>query len=84
MEKKQKIVMKKLQFVIIIALGSNCQSVIIRGQYSIPRWEMSRGILQAAIVLGGNCLGAIIQGEVVRGAIIRGRDDCPEGNCPRT
>ena len=31
MEKKQKIAKKKLQFVIVIALGSNCPGIIIRG-----------------------------------------------------
>ena len=30
MEKKQKIAMKKLKFVIAIALGSNCPGVIIQ------------------------------------------------------
>ena len=40
MEKKQKIAMKKLQFVIVISVGSNCPGVVIRGN---------------AIVLGGNC-----------------------------
>ena len=47
MEKKQKIATKKLQFVIVIALGSNCWGVIIKGQYNSPRWELS----------GGNCPG---------------------------
>ena len=58
--------MKKLQFVIVIALGSNCPGLIIRGQYYTPKWELSGGIVQGAIVLGGNCLGAIALG----------------GNCP--
>ena len=31
MEKEQKIAMKKLQFVIVIALGSNCPGVIVEG-----------------------------------------------------
>ena len=44
-EKKQKTVMKKLRFVIAIALGSNCPGVTIRGQYNCPRWELSRGKL---------------------------------------
>ena len=55
MEKTQKIAMKK--FVIVIALGSNCPGVIIRGQYSSPKWELSGGNIQGAIVLGGNCPG---------------------------
>ena len=33
MEKKQKIAMK-LQFVIVIALSSNCPGLVIRGQYN--------------------------------------------------
>ena len=64
--------MKKLQFVIVIALGSNCPGLIIRGQYYTPKWELSGGIVQRAIVLGGNWPG----------------DNCPRwqlsgGNCPR-
>ena len=55
MEKTQKIAMKK--FVIVIALGSNCPGVIIRGQYNSPKWELSGGNIQGAIVLGGNCPG---------------------------
>ena len=55
MEKTQKIAMKK--FVIDIALGSNCPGVIIRGQYNSPKWELSGGNIQGAIVLGGNCPG---------------------------
>ena len=31
MEKKQRIAMKKLKFVIVVALGSNCQVGIVRG-----------------------------------------------------
>ena len=31
MEKKQKIAMKKLKFVIVVAPGSNCQVGIVRG-----------------------------------------------------
>ena len=50
MEKKQKIFMKKLQFVIVIALGSNCRGVIIRGGYNSPRWQLSGGIVHGAIV----------------------------------
>ena len=55
MEKTQKIAMKK--FVIVIALGSNCPGVIIRGQYNSPKWELSGENIQGAIVLGGNCPG---------------------------
>ena len=55
MEKTQKIAMKK--FVIAIALGSNCPGVIIRGQYNSPKWELSGGNIQGAIVLGENCPG---------------------------
>ena len=55
MEKTQKIAMKK--FVIVIALGSNCPGVIIRGQYNSSKWELSGGNIQGAIVLGGNCPG---------------------------
>ena len=87
MEKKQKITMKKLQFVIVIALGSNTPGVIIRGKCNSPKWELSGGIIQEAIVLGrdcpvGNCLmgqlflvaivwGTILQGEVIQGQLSR-------------
>ena len=37
MEKKQKTAIKRLQFVIVIALGSNCPGVTIWGQYNSPR-----------------------------------------------
>ena len=43
MKKKKKIAMKKLYFLIVIALGSNCPGVIIRGKYNSPRWELSGG-----------------------------------------
>ena len=64
--------MKKLQFVIVIALGSNCPGLIIWGQYYTPKLELSGGIVQGAIDLGGNWPG----------------DNCPRwqlsgGNCPR-
>ena len=64
--------MKIVSFVIVIALGSNCRYVIIRGQYNSPKWELSGGIAQGAIVrgpivLGGNCPGG----------------NCPGGNYPR-
>ena len=64
MEKKQKIVMQKLQFVIAIALGSNCRGVITRRQYNSPRWELSGEIVRGAIVLGGNCQGGVAQGGI--------------------
>ena len=41
MEKKQKIAIKKLQFVIVISVGSNCLGVIIQGQCNSPWWELS-------------------------------------------
>ena len=46
MEKKQKIAMKKLQFVIVIALGSNCPGVIVEEVIggNCPR-ELHRGQL---------------------------------------
>ena len=37
MEKKQKTAIKRLQVVIVIALGSNCPGVTIWGQYNSPR-----------------------------------------------
>ena len=64
MEKKQKIAMQKLQFIIAIALGSNCRGVITRWQYNSPRWELSGGIVRGAIVLGGNCPGGVVWGEL--------------------
>ena len=46
MGKRQKIAMKKLQFVTVNTVGSNCQGVIIQGQYNRdPR---------------GNCPGEIV------------------------
>ena len=57
MEKKQKIAMKKLQFVIFIILDSNCLDLTIRGQYNSLRWKFSGGIVQGTIVLGGDCPG---------------------------
>ena len=71
MEKKQKIAMKKLQFFLVIAPGSNCRGVLIRGQCHSLRWELSGGIVQGAIVLGENWPGAIVP-----------RGSCPGGNCP--
>ena len=41
--------------------------VIIRRQYNSPKWELFRGIVQEAIVLGANLSGG----------------NYPEGNCPR-
>ena len=56
MEKKQKIAIKKLQFAIVIFVGSNCPGVIIRGQCNSPWWELSEEQLsQVEIVLGGGC-----------------------------
>ena len=46
MEKEQKTAIKRLQFVIVIALGSNCPGVTIWGQYNSPRLELSGGIIQ--------------------------------------
>ena len=69
---------KKLQIVLVIALGSNCPGVTIRGQCNSLRWELSGGIFQGAVVLGDNCPGAIVLG----GNCPRG--NCPEENCPRT
>ena len=77
MEKTQKIAMKK--FVIVIALGSNCPGVIIRGQYNSPKWELSGGNIQGAIVLGGNCPGGncprweLSGGQLSRGQLSRGQ-----------
>ena len=68
MEKKQKIAMKKLQFVIFIILDSNCLDLTIRGQYNSLRWKFSGGIVQGTIVLGVG---------IARGAIVLG------GNCLR-
>ena len=71
MEKKRKMATKKLYFVIVIALDSNCPGVIIRGQYNSPRWKLSGGIVQGAIVLDENYPGAIVLGG-----------HCLGGNCP--
>ena len=60
MEKKQNIAMKKLYFVLVIALGSSCQGAIILGQHYSSRWELSGGI-----VTGGNCLGVIFYVRIV-------------------
>ena len=54
MEKKQKIAIKKIKFLILIAPGSNWEQV------RISKWELPRGIIQGgncrwAVVLGGNC-----------------------------
>ena len=69
-EKKQKIAMKKLEFVIVIALGSNCWGVIIWRQYNSPRWELSGGQLSRGVIaLGGDCPGGNggnCPGETVR------------------
>ena len=48
MEKKQKTAIKRLQFVIVIALGSNCPGVTIWGQYNSPR---GGGIFQGKILI---------------------------------
>ena len=69
MEKKQKIAMQKLQFIIAIALGSNCRGVITRRQYNSPSWELSGGIVRGSIVLGGNCPWGNCPGGVVQGGI---------------
>ena len=66
MEKKQKIAMKKLQFVIVISVGSNCPGVIIRGQCNSPWWELSEEQLsQVEVVLGGGCpAGSFLEGGI--------------------
>lgn len=69
MEKQQKIGMQKLQFVIAIALGSDCRGVITRRQYNSPSWELSGGIVRGSIVLGGNCPWGNCPGGVVQGGI---------------
>ena len=58
-KQKQKIAMKTFQFVNDIAIGSNCPGVIIQGEYSSPKWELSKGIVQGAVALGGNCRGQL-------------------------
>ena len=78
MEKKHKIVMKKLQFVISFALGSNSRGVIIREQYNSSKWELLKGIIQGAIAVGGKCPEANVLGGNCP------RSNCPRGNCPRT
>ena len=90
MEKKQKIVMKKLWFVIIIPLSSNCRGVIIRRKYNSPRSALSVGIVQWGIILGGKCprgncsrwnfLGAVVRGAIALGGNCPG-DTFPGGNC---
>ena len=85
MEKKQKTAIKRLQFVIVIALGSNCPGVTIWGQYNIvlgwncpgelsrgncPRWELSGGTFAL--------------GPIVRGSIFRGGGNFPGKNYHRT
>ena len=57
MEKKQKIGKKKLKFVIVIALGSNCHGVNTQEQYNSTKRKLSGRIFQWAIVLGGNFPG---------------------------
>ena len=69
MEKQQKIGMQKLQFVIAIALGSDCRGVITRRQYNSSSWELSGGIVRGSIVLGGNCPWGNCPGGVVQGGI---------------
>ena len=73
--------MKKLWFIIVIALDSNCQGVIIRGQDHSPMWKFSWEIVQGAIarqLSGGNFSswelseGAVFQGAVVRGGLSQG------------
>ena len=66
MEKKQKIAIKKLQFAIVISVGSNCPGVIIRGQCNSPWWELSEEQLsQVEIVLGGGCpAGSFLEGGI--------------------
>ena len=63
---------------------SNCPGVIIwGGQYNSPRWELSGGITQVTIFLGGNSHGVVVLGGNCLGAITLS-GNCPRGNCPRT
>ena len=66
LEKKQKIAMKKLQFVIVISVGSYCPGVIIRGQCNSSWWELSEEQLSPVeIVLGGGCpAGSFLEGGI--------------------
>ena len=81
MEKKQKIAMEKLKFVIAIALGIYCPGVIIRVQYSGRRWGLSGGITQGKNFpgweySGGNCpRWQLFGGQFSRGQL-------SGGNCP--
>ena len=71
MEKKQKIAMKKLKFVTVIALASNFPGVIIRGQYNSPKWELSGGNCPRWELSGGNCpRGQFSGGQLSRGGIV--------------
>ena len=45
-KQKQKIAMKKFPCVTDIAIGSNCLGVIIQGEYSSPKGELSKGIVR--------------------------------------
>ena len=93
MEKKQKIAMEKLKFVIAIALGIYCPGVIIRVQYSGRRWGLSVGITQGKNFpgweySGGNCpRWQLPGGQFSRGQLSGGNcpgGNFPGGNCPRT
>ena len=93
MEKKQKIAMEKLKFVIAIALGIYCPGVIIRVQYSGRRWGLSGGITQGKNFpgweySGGNCpRWQLPGGQFSRGQLSGGNcpgGNFPGGNCPRT
>ena len=74
----------------VIALDSNCQGVIIRGQDRSPMWKFSWEIVQGAIarqLSGGNfpswelSEGAVFQGAVVRGGgIVLGGIDLVPSN----
>ena len=63
--------MKKFQCVTDIAIGSNCLGVIIRGEYSSPKGELSKGIVRGQFPQVGIAQGrqlplvAIARGGIV-------------------
>ena len=65
--------MKKLKFVIVIALASNFPGVMIRWQYNSPKWELPGDNCPRWELPGGNCP----RWEFSGGQLSR-------GNCPRT
>ena len=66
-EKKQKLAMKKLLFVIVISLDGNCPGVNIRGVVQQSQVGIVKRNCPGSIALGGNCLG----------------DNCPRWHLPR-